>query len=182
MRKFLLFLFILGFVKGNAQKTTDFPESWLGIWKGKMEIITPKGVKQSLTMELHITEREKQKEDTARVWNWTIVYRINKDSADIRNYTLIEKDKEKGHYLMDEQNDILLDCYYIGGVFWSAFEVQDTKLLSIDRKEGKTLISEIMYGPAEPVQTTGGTSEEIPPVKSYGIKGVQRAVMRKTAR
>ncbi len=165
----------------NAQNKNTFPDSWVGIWKGKLEIITAKGTMQTVDKELHIRKIENEKaEDTLRKWTWKIVYRISKDSTDERDYVLIEKDRAKGHYIMDEHNDILLDHYYIGGVLWSNFEVQGTGLTTISRIQRKKLIDEIIYGPTEPVQTTGGTSEEIPPVKSFAVKGVQRTVMRKT--
>ncbi len=163
-----------------AQPKTNFPEDWEGVWKGKLEIIGARGLVHSLGMELHISPiSAMSKTDTLKKWNWTIIYRVNKDSADSRKYTLIEKDKLLGHYIMDEHNDILLDHYYIGGTLWSLFEVQGTRLMATNRMEGKKMISEISYGPMEPIQTTGGTSEDNPPVMSYSILGIQRAVLKK---
>ncbi|MBX7241575.1 MAG: hypothetical protein K1X92_07490 [Bacteroidia bacterium] len=180
MNRILILVFFYTINLVNAQQKDAFPESWAGVWKGKLEIITAKGVVQTVDKELHIRKIENEKaEDTLRRWTWKIVYRINKDSTDERDYVLIEKDRAKGHYIMDEHNDILLDHYYLGGVLWSNFEVQGTRLTTISRMQGKKLMDEIIYGPTEPVQTTGGTSEEIPPVKSFPVKGVQRTVMKK---
>lgn len=176
MKKINILLFLqlsLSLVLG--QKKADFPDAWIGKWKGQMEIITGKGVAQTIPMETHIA-----KGDSADTWKWTLIYAAKKDSPDVRPYVIKLKDKSKGHYIMDEKNTILLDSYYIGGEFWSEFEVQGTHLVTVYRMEGKNLISTIMYGPSEAIQTTGGGSEDTPPVKSYAVKGVQRCVMKRS--
>lgn len=173
-KKFLFLFFQFFLIVAFGQNNTSFPDSWIGKWKGKMEIITPKGTMQTVPMELHIS-----KGDSVDKWNWTIVYVAKKDSPDVRKYVIISKDKSKGHYIMDERNGILMDSYFIGGEFFCDFEVEGTRLLTVDRMEGKRLISTIIYGPIEAIATTGGTDKDTPPVKSFAIKGIQRCVMKR---
>lgn len=161
-------------LSGYAQKSATFPDGWLGIWKGEMHIITAKGIMQKVPMEIHIS-----KGDSADTWNWQMIYRMKKDSPDVRPYVLKLVDKDKQHYVMDEKNSILLDSYFIDNVLWCPFEVQGTYLLTTNEVRGGKMISTIMYGPAAAVRTSGGTDEDTPPVKSFAVKGVQKCVMKR---
>ena len=58
----------LGFAQ---EKTASFPESVLGIYKGKLHISTPKG-KQEIDMEFHI-----QKTDVVNRFDYKLVYSEN---------------------------------------------------------------------------------------------------------
>ena len=151
-----------------------FPDEWAGKWKGDVNIYNGKGLVQSVPMELHIS-----KADSALQWNWTLLYLPKDKPKDERPYLIKVIDAAKGHYIMDEKNSILLDGYYYGGVFYSSFEVQGSQLLVTYRMQGKNLMMEIAFGKGETINTTGGTSEDVPPVKSFAINGMQRAILKK---
>lgn len=158
----------------TTQQKVSFPDAWIGVWEGELQIYNKAGLAQTLPMETHIS-----KGDSANQWNWKIVYIAKKDSPDVRPYVVIAKDAKNGLYVMDEKNTIAMESYYIGGVFWTCFDVQGTRLFTSYRMVGKNLVSEIVFGKTTAISTTGGTSEDIPPVVTYPIGGVQRCVMKK---
>ena len=178
---FLTFIGILIFNIGLSQNTIDsvgFPKSWEGIYKGELEIFSAKGKVQSLPMELHILPV-----DTSEIrWSWTIIYGEDKETG-TRAYELIEKDKSKGHYVVDEKNTIYLDGFLLGGKFFERFEVMGSLLMTSTEKVSENeLLWEIISGKLEPINTTGGEKfegEEIPTVGSYGINVLQRARLKK---
>lgn len=183
MRKILLLtiISILIFHIGHSQNSTDsvdFPGSWEGIYKGDLEIFSSAGKVQSLPMELHILPN-----DTSDIrWSWTIIYGEDKEAGK-RAYELIEKDKSKGHYVVDEKNTIYLDGFLLGGKFFERFEVMGSLLMTSTEKVSEDeLLWEIISGKLEPINTTGGEKfegEDIPPVGSYGIDVLQRARLKK---
>jgi hypothetical protein len=174
MKQFILAfsLFVFNYL-AFAQYT--FPDAWIGKWKGDVTIYNGKGITQVVPMELQIA-----KGDSAQQWKWTIIYLLKDKPKDERPYLLKCIDREKGHYIMDEKNSILLDAYYYGNVFYSSFEVQGTQLNVTYRMQGKNIVMEIFFGKSEAINTTGGTSEDVPPVKSFAINGMQRAILKKT--
>jgi hypothetical protein len=177
----LTFIGILHFHIGHTQNpvdSSDFPTSWEGIWKGELEIFNGAGKVQSLPMELHILPN-----DTSEIrWSWTIIYGEDKEAGK-RAYELIEKDKTKGHYVVDEKNTIYLDAFLLGGKFFERFEVMGNLLMtSTEKISNNELVWEIISGKLEPIRTTGGEKfegEDIPPVGSYGINILQRARLKK---
>jgi len=82
----------------TTAKPIDFPEDWKGKWAGELKIFSNEGLKQSLSMELHILPL-----DSSGNWSWTIIYGEDK-VAGKRDYVLQPKDVEKGIWQVDEQN------------------------------------------------------------------------------
>ncbi len=175
MRNFLLLICLL---IGSAslfsqQDSLGFPGNWVGEWTGDLVISTSAGEVQQLPMILRILPQEEGR------YTFTIVY--GEDTPEnTRPYFLETIDAEKGHYVTDEENSILLDDFLINGKLYSRFEVMGNLLLStLEEREGQ-LIYEIISGPLAPIRTTGDTiieGEEIPPVNSYHVKVQQRAVL-----
>lgn len=167
-----LFLCFCAFAQKKSAKT--FPQSWEGIWKGDLQIYNNQGLATTLPMEIHILP------DTANTWKWKIVYAPKDKPKDERPYTLRVIDASKGHYVTDENNSIVLDAYYIGGTFWSWFEVEGTRLLVMERLEGKNLIMEIVFSGAKALNVTGGKDEDTPPASSFEVKGAHKAILKRT--
>lgn len=128
-------------------------------------------------MELHVLPL-----DSAGQYTWTIIYNDDRE-AGLRNYTLKTIDAKTGHYLIDERNSILLEAYLIHQTLYSRFEVMDNLLLSAVEKRGDELIYEIIAGSATSVSTSGDiitpAGDTIPPVQSFPIRVLQRAVLYK---
>lgn len=153
-----------------------FPQIWEGKWAGELAIYNAKGLAQKLPMELHILPI-----DTSDSYTWTIIYGEDK-VAGARPYELKIVDAEKGHYLVDEHNSILLDAFLLGGKLFERFSVMGSMLLATTEVRDEVLYYEIISGSEEALQVTGNKKveeEDIPAVGSFPIIVRQYAELRK---
>jgi hypothetical protein len=150
-----------------------FPRQFIGHWKGNL-LWYQTGVKEpkKVKMQLIILPT-----DTANVYTWQIIY--GEKGEDNRPYLLRPVDTAKGHWQVDERNGIILDQYFVGNRFTSAFTVMTTTIVDSYWREGNNLIAEFYSLTARPVSTTGAGTEESPKVDSYGTKGYQRALLQR---
>lgn len=151
-----------------------FPYGWVGIWKGELNIYAAEGLKQVIPMQLHILPS-----DTTGQYSWTIIY--GPDTPDNRrSYVLKTLDQEKGHYLIDERNSILLDTYFFNDKLFSRFSVMNNLLLSSYEIRNGQLVFEIISGSLTPARRTGDAvveGEEIPVVEAFPVGVMQRAIL-----
>ncbi len=173
---FICLMLLLTGALANAQENTTFPASWTGTWSGDLLICNASGIKQTVSMEVTI-----RPVPNSANYDWITVY--NKDTlAGKRPYTLLTKDAEAGHYAIDENNNIVLDAFLLGGKLFNSFEVQGQLLLCTYEMQGQSLVFEVVAGPAEPIATSGGGKsgeEEIPEVRSFKVGVLQRAILKK---
>lgn len=165
------------FAQALPGSSDAFPWSWIGIWRGDLHIYNQQNEATVLPMELQLLPL-----DSAGQYTWTIIYNEDRE-AGLRAYTLKTIDAEAGHYLIDERNSIMLEAYLIHHTLYSRFAVMDNLLLSAVEKRGDELIYEIIAGSATPVGTSGDTvttaGDTIPPVQSFPVRVLQRAVLQK---
>ena len=167
-----LFLLITLFIAnpGSAQPST-FPANWAGNWKGELRWYSAKKTApQNVMMELRI-----RKEDTSSHYSWQLVY--GADNRDNRPYSLIPIDSASGHWAVDEHNGIVIDQFWVGDKFCSAFKVQQTTIVNNYWLEGDKMVVEFCSFSAKPVSTTGAGTDESPLVESYRVTGFQRAIL-----
>ena len=161
----------LGHLFGQEQ---PFPKNWEGKWTGTLEIYYQNQLRQAVPMELSIRSI-----DSIR-WEYLTVYSPSENPVR-KAYELIAQSPERGQYIIDEKNGILLNAQFQGECLYSAFEVMGNHLQSrICLLNGK-LHYEITSGPASPHKTTGDTiieSDTIPPVQVFALSTVQRAVLQ----
>ncbi len=160
----------------QAQKTSTFPDTWSGQWTGDLEIYSGTGLLQKVPMALNI-----QPTDSSSVYTWELIYGSG-DKQSVRPYKLMVVDREKGQYLIDENNSIILQGYLLGGKFYNRFKVGDNLLLTTTELLGDNLIFEVISGKSDAIKTTGGQvvdGEEVPPVDGYEIMVRQKAVLKK---
>jgi hypothetical protein len=153
------------------QTTISFPQSFIGKWKGTLTWTVAGKVPQTFAMRLNILPADSGQ------YSWQIIY--GDDEKDNRPYTLKAVDTAKGHWVVDENNSIILDSYWIGNRFTGAFSVQNSTIVDQYWLETDGLHAEFITYTTKPIATTGGTSADIPPVDSYQIKSVQRGVLKK---
>lgn len=174
MKGVLMMVFCWCCLQVGAQN--DFPDSWQGSWKGRLEIYSAKGKVNEIPMEMEI-----KKIEGTRKYTWIIYYGEDR-VAGKRDYELIVVDASKGHYRIDEKNSILIDAYLIGDRLVEWFEVEKTQIMAQTMIKGDELIWELFAASAEPVSKTGGqkiNEEEIPSVSSYGVSSIQRAILKR---
>jgi len=164
----VLFVLLTSFYSFSQQK---FPESWIGSWKGNLEIYAPDGkVKQTVPMEIQINTLNEEKK-----WQWKIIY----NTTDIRNYELVEVDATKGKFYIDEKNNILIDVAVFGNKTFSNFEVQGFTIFDTHTLIDDTIVFELNTSQSKDTRTSGDGTEEIPTVKSFPQIGYQKAILKK---
>lgn len=108
----------------NANSTRAqfrFPEDWQGVWRGNCSNTGPGGKQTYAPVQMNLTI---QPQNNQR-WQWKIEY-ISGEKQ-VRDYLLKPVDAAKGHWLIDENNGILLDNFSInGGLILEAFTVGQT--------------------------------------------------------
>ncbi|NHN25092.1 hypothetical protein FIA58_005310 [Flavobacterium jejuense] len=162
----LLFLFITSI--SFSQNTKTFPTDFFGKYKGKLNIYNQSG-NQVIDMELHLLPT-----DTIGKYRYTIIYKSDKTNQE-RKYTLIEKDKAKGVFIIDENNGILLNALVKDNTLYSIFEVQNSLLTTTEHFKENYVDFEIMYTHKTKVEKSGDNTEENPEVLSYPVMNVQKA-------
>ncbi len=115
--------------------------------------------------------------DSVNTYTWQIIY--GDKGEDNRPYILKPVDTAKGHWQIDERNGIILDQYFIGNRFTSAFTVQTTTIVDSYWREGQNMVAEFYGLTTKPVRTSGEGTDDSPKVDSYGTKSYQRALLVK---
>lgn len=171
MKSFLV-LFLLSFFSLPVfSQVNNFPQSWLGNWKGELNWYQGANpAPKKVNMELRI-----QPTDSSHKLSWQIIY--GSATEDNRPYTLVAVDTAKGHWVIDENNGIVLDQYMIAGKFCGAFTVQNSTIINNYWLEEGKLHIEFYNISAKPVAVTGKGTEESPSVNSYQVKTYQKAIL-----
>ena len=165
---FLCFQFSFGQENNNE----SFPENYFGIYKGELQIYG-KNATRTFPMEFHLLPS-----DSTGVYKYMLVYGSG-DVTEYRKYALIEKDKEKGIYLLDELNGIQLDSRVVDNKMYFLFQVNDSLLTTFVTFESDHLNFEIIATDIKNKNVSGGQDEETPEVFSYPIGVIQKAILIK---
>ena len=169
MKAIIVLFFLLVSFSSRAQK--DVPKQFAGHWRGEVEWHRQgRDTAQKFKMQLII-----EPTDTANQYSWKIVY--GEKGEDTRPYTLKAVDTARGHWLVDENNGILLDQYWIGNKFYSVFSLGATTIVNSYWREGEHLLVEFASYPTKPVRTSGAGTEELPTVESYSVRSYQKAIL-----
>jgi len=169
--KYLSLLLLLCFsLSTEAQNDSiQFPQHYYGVYKGDLNIINSKGT-QTIGMEFHL-----QPTDSIGKYKYTIVYIMN-GKRQQRNYNLITKDANKGEYIVDENNGILLDAKQVDNTLYSMFEVQNNLITTTERFYKDAMDFEIMFTNIKQKKLSKTEEgEETIDVISYPIGGIQKA-------
>jgi len=157
-------------VQVTFSQQAEFPQSWTGNWSGELSWYkTGKTDPEKVKMQLRIQP------DSAGRYTWQLVY--GQDKKDNRPYFLLEKDRAKNHWVIDENNGIIIDQFWVGNKLSGAFTVQNTTIMNTYWLENDTLYIEFYSISAKPLSKTGAGTDESPTVDSYKINSYQRAVL-----
>jgi len=136
---FLLFGGLLS-AFGQSSNRENFPDSWLGTYKGDMYILRANSDKidtVDVIFEFLTTKHDKR-------WTYRMTYKSQKYGDIVKDYELIKPDSlSKNVYLLDEKDGIFIEDVLMGNTLYSAFSVAGSRLVSILRKEGNELFLEI---------------------------------------
>lgn len=173
MKYYFLFYFLLVFNYANSQ--SQFPANWIGNYKGELQIYAVDSIAMQVDMKLAIAPTEN---DSIFQWKMTYIFNGNED---IRDYQLKLVDASKGHYMVDENNGILIDAYYRNGILTSFFEVEKSFIISEYKKVGADIHFDIISAKESPYLSGNKkvNGETIPEVLSFPVNGRQEAVLIK---
>jgi hypothetical protein len=171
---FLIFISVVT-APGLAQDKNglqSFPKDFIGNWTGSL-IWHPAGkAVQKVDMQLNI-----QPEKIKSVYSWQLIY--GDAAKDNRPYHLMPFDTAVGHWVIDENEGILLDGYWIGNRFISTFSVQGNTITAVYWLVGKEMHIEMISTKAAAVRESGKGTAEVPKVSSYPVSSYQKAILYK---
>lgn len=158
----------------------SFPESWVGTWRGTL---TNYGGADSikLTVPVVLTIARGAEPGSYRMRH---VYN-NDTTRGMKDYVLRTIDAAAGRYVTDENNGILIDETYTGGMLVGVFQVGDQVIENRSEIRGDSLIQDLIFWRAAVSRTTSGTGpngERGAPVSSFRIIGRQRSAFVRGAR
>ncbi len=154
-------------------QTKGFPESWVGTWRGTL---TNYGGADSvkLTVPVVLTIARSSEPGAYRMRH---VY--NSDTTrGVKDYTLRTVDAAAGRYVTDENNGILIDETWTGGMLVGVFQVGDQVIESRSEIRGDSLVQDLIFWRAAAARTTNGSGpngERGAPVLSFRVAGRQRS-------
>lgn len=160
---FLLAITIASTLSLNAQ--TAFPDKCLGIWGGTMYLQKDGAITDSVRIKFTVA-----KTDSPDVWTWKTEY-LSPTRPMVKDYTIKLIDKEKQHYVTDENNGIVLSDYRFGDKLYSIFETAGILLTASYELIGEQLIFEVTSGKKLAADSTQ--------VTNYSVNHLQRVVLSK---
>jgi len=176
-RKKLLLILLIGLsylTNGFAQENSLTP--FEGTYKGTLKIYQGAKVVQDLPMALKIIPVD------SSTWTFHITYhRAGKE--DFRPYYIRLINAEKGHYVIDEHNGILLDSYLHGNCLYEQFAIDKSGIIGTTCfLEDDRLSYELIPVNMEPMRVSGDTiikGDTIPAVRSYQVYSTQKAILKR---
>lgn len=161
----------------NTPTSANFPEDWLGKYQGNLVLYNAqKGKTMELPMTVIISET-----DTANRWHWYSKALYNGNEI-IKDYALVRHDSmPKNHFIMDENNGILLDRVLLDDAFYDYFEVGNLGLYGITRKVGDDIHFEIASFPlnSKTYSTYQGQNFEVDTVTSFKVINTQKVLLKR---
>ncbi|PHI19404.1 hypothetical protein CEQ90_12860 [Lewinellaceae bacterium SD302] len=154
-----------------------FPGGYLGVWEGELKIYAADGLKQSVPMELDISPIDDS------TFTYTIIYGEDREAGK-RDYLLRKGKEGSNHWVIDEQDGILLDNFYVGGILHGPFIVMGSQLYSQLERRGMHLHYSIASGSSKSFRESGTTTEvkgeeQRIDVEAFKIGSYQMAVLKR---
>lgn len=145
----------------------QFPEDFLGIYKGTLTITTSNG-DELLPMEFHLLDAP----DKTR-YGYKIFYGAERDE---RSYNLVRTHNEH-LFLVDENNGIILESGFANNTLFSTYEVMGNLLNSTEKFYEDRMEFTITMAREQDTSITGTKESAI--VKNYPISIMQTATLMK---
>ncbi len=159
MRLMQVFVFGLWFLTLPIL-AAELPRTWEGTWVGQVRV----GVTE-VPMQMTIAPIDEEG------WHWRIKYGGEQE----RRYQLHLVDPQRGHYVVDEQNGILIDHIYRDGVLTASFTVNGKLILyQYEMTEAGISIHAPMFRALDPRRSG---SEHVP-VCSFVLLDTQRGLLK----
>ena len=161
-------------LKQQVNFNKKFPDDWFGQWKGTLAWTTAKSDTPTIfTMQLIIKPTNKK-----NVITWQIQY--GDSLKDNRPYTCKLLDSAKKHWLIDENNGILIDQFIIGNNAFSCFNVQGTTISNNYKLQPNGGMQvEFISSNTKAIRTSGNNTDDSPTVEAFKIGSFQVGILYK---
>lgn len=166
----IFFLLIISIPTSAQDKTSVFPFSFVGKWKGTIQWIVAGKPTQTFTMQLRVLPT-----DSAGIFTWQIIY--GDKEQDNRPYLLKPIDTTTGHWVIDENNGIVLDNYVFENCLKGAFTVSGNTIADNYCLENGQLKVEFTTIKLADKKITGTGTADAPYVNSYRIASYQVGIL-----
>ena len=157
----------------------QFPLDWLGYWEGDLKIYNDTGLSMNIAMALDLDTLSGDS-----LLQWTLIYDLD-GNKDERKYFLKPVERNKGHWVTDEDNSIMLDGFVLDNGYYTSFEVGSNRIETAYILSGEEMIFENRVTQSDTLRVSGETTqdgEKIPSVRSYRVSGLQKAKLVKTVK
>ena len=170
-KNIFLFLFIVFCFSLSGSGQINFPNDYLGTWKGNLTLYPSlKEIPMSLQLGPAITKDS--------VYKYILTY--EGATNDVREYELHVRDKKQGLFHVDEKNGIILEEKLLGNKLSSVFSVSGSFLQITLELLTDEIVFEVYSWPAKVSKTTvSKEDEETYTVDSYKMNAYQKAVLKK---
>jgi hypothetical protein len=163
-----------------APARASSPEAWTGTWRG---VLTTYGAVDSVKFTVPVTLTIAPLAE-AGAYRWRHVY-ANDSTRNVKDYVLRTIDAAAGRYATDENNGIVLDEQFVGGMLVSVFQVGEQVIENRTEVRGDTLVQDLLAWRRTAVRETRGTGpngEQGAPVSSFRVTSRQRSVLVRAGR
>lgn len=156
----LILLFALISFTGNAQ---DFPQDWVGTFKGEMLIANLGRPTDTIPVDFEMLTIE---EDS--IWSYKMTFYPEKYGTIVKDYKIVVKSKDdKQNYLFDENNGIVMEITLMDGTFYGMYEVMDMIYISTMKYMDGNIYCDLFAAPMTDPMVTGTEGEDSIEAKSY---------------
>lgn len=155
--------------------SADFPDRWLGIWRGKLTIHSTNQPTTVIPMGMRIAKLEGSDR-----YAWQIQFGTGR-AMQLREYELVPVNPAEGEYRIDEKNSIVLSANLIGRDLTSIFTVQGNLIVARYRFEDDAIEFHITSGVEGEKTETGGGEPGVPAVFDIPSRSVQSATLTRKA-
>lgn len=175
-KRLLIFVFasfgwLVSFGQASTDTKSDFPNAFIGHWKGMLNWQKNGGAPQTFAMQLII------KPLSDSTYSWQIIY--GEQQTDNRPYILKPVNTKLGHWQVDEANGIVLDSYVFNDCLTGAFTVQGSTIVDKYTVRGDQMDVQFLTVLLNQKNTTGKGTDESPWVDSYRIPSLQTGTLYK---
>ncbi|MBD2454612.1 hypothetical protein H6G80_11025 [Nostoc sp. FACHB-87] len=153
-----------------ALSSNSFPQTWQGTWSGTLYDRTVSGKSQTVPMKLRI---KLISQDPIR-YTWQITYGTGSKKL-VRNYELVAKNQDAGHFAIDEKDGTIIDTWWLGEKLYSQFRVKNLLLSTQCQLQDNKLHYELVV--YQPTTTPESNSTEQPFFESYQLRTIQFATL-----
>lgn len=157
------------------------PSQWIGEYSGIMTLNNVGSEPFTLHIDFTFTEIKK---DSA--WTYTMCYNSDRFGEMVKDYRILKApNTDPSHFLMDEQNGIVMDLSFMNNGFYEFFEidgVQGSMFATILKKQGEDIYFEIFGSSNTPERRSHiDASEESPAmdVLSYKPNFTQSVLLKR---